>query len=65
MDTVGEYGVYVCGCALVRMYACVFVYVCVVEYKITFGPWRPFSDQNTGLTDQTCNDLAICTDQFF
>ena len=36
----------------------------IAEYKITIGP-RPFSNQNTGLTDQTCNHLAICADQFF
>ena len=27
------------------------------EYKITVGPW-PFSDQNTGLTNQTCDHSA-------
>ena len=34
------------------------------EHKITVDP-RPFSDQSTGLTDQTCNHSAICADQFF
>ena len=34
------------------------------EYKIPVGP-RPFSNQNIGLTNQTCNHSAICTNQFF
>ena len=41
-----------------------FVTLCMhAEYKTMVGP-QPFSDQNTGLTNQTCNHLAICTDQF-
>ena len=46
------------------MRVCMFVTLCMhAEYKIMADP-RPFSDQKTGLTNQTCNHLSICADQF-
>ena len=43
-------------------YEIVFILLQSTKY-VTIGPW-PFSDLNTGLTDQTCDYSAICADQF-
>ena len=39
------------------------IQLCIItEYKITVG-LRPFYNQSIGLTDQTCNHLAIYANQ--
>ena len=43
-------------------YTCICTYT-YAKYKITVSP-RPFSDQNSGLTEQTCNYSAICAHHF-
>ena len=46
-----------------RSYLITQYFAYMYRVKIIVG-LHPFSDQNTGLTNQTCNHLAICADQF-